>query len=88
MIDQERKRLWEQYKIWVSVSLETIDDSETSFVWTIKQYVIDGVEGTRKKDTWDFWKFTTSFSAERMMWYDCPDKALKEGINEANKLIK
>lgn len=82
-----QKWLIDEYQIILFVSHETIDDAESAFTWTIKVYVPEGVEGTRKKKEYDFWKWKSSLNNE-MMWWKTYEEALEEGLLKALKLIK
>lgn len=78
-----QKWLREEYNIRIFCTFETIDDSETAWVWNI---VKDNIEGNgRKKDTWDFYDRWDSFSY--MMWWKDYEEAMEEGLFQALNLI-
>ena len=78
-----QKWLREEYNIRIFCTFETIDDSETAWVWDI---VKDNIEGNgRKKDTWDFYDRWDSFSY--MMWWKDYEEAMEEGLFQALNLI-
>nr|DAI89657.1 MAG TPA: hypothetical protein [Caudoviricetes sp.] len=80
-----QKYLRDVHNIRVLIDFETIDDSETAYVWNV---VYDIPEGKcRKKDTWDFYETISSFSMELMMWYKTYEEALEFGLQEGIKLI-
>lgn len=83
-----QKWLREEHEIIVFAQHETIDDAESAWTWAIKIYVPEGVEGTRKKKEYDFWKCHYSFSYENMMWWKTYEEALEDGLLKALKLIK
>jgi hypothetical protein len=73
--------------IVLEVNFGCIDDSESAYTWNIREYVDEGVEGTRKKDESDFWKNYDSFTHCGGDWYSTYEKALEEGLQKALKLI-
>lgn len=76
--------LREVHNIRVFVTFETIDNSETAWIWNITK---DNLEGKgRKKDTWDFYDTYNSFS--KMSWFNIYEQALEVGLFEALRLIK
>jgi hypothetical protein len=79
-----QKWLREEHDIRVLIDFETIDDSETAYVWNIVQDLPEG-KG-RKKDTWNFYNRLSSFSMERMEWYNTFEEALEKGLLAALKL--
>lgn len=80
-----QKWLREVHNLRVFCTFETIDDSETAWVWNI---VSDNEKGKgKKKDTWDFYDRITSFDEGRMRWYNEYEDALEDGLFEALKLI-
>jgi len=83
-----QKWLREEHEIIVFAQHETIDDAESAWTWAIKIYVQEGVEGTRKKKEYDFWKCHYSLSYENMMWWKTYEEALEDGLLKALKLIK
>jgi len=78
--------LREIHNIRLLIDFETIDDSETAYVWNI---VYDIPEGKgRKKDTWDFYERLSSFSMELMTWYKTYEEALEFGLQRALGMVK
>jgi hypothetical protein len=73
--------------IVLEVNFGCIDDSESAYTWHIREYVDEGVEGTRKKDEYDFWKNQDSFTHCGGDWYSTYEKALEEGLQKSLKLI-
>lgn len=74
----------EKHDINVLVSFDTIDDSETAYIWNIIEYIEEGKD--RKKDTWDFYNRIDSF--DKMMWYDTYEQALEAGLEKSLNIIK
>ena len=83
-----QKWLRGEHKLMVWVSYDGIDDAESAFVWNVDQYIPNGIEGSRKKDDWDFHKRHCSFSERHMSWYQEYESALEEGLKQALKLIE
>jgi hypothetical protein len=74
----------EKYNLNSYISFETIDDSETAYVWNIIKYLPEG-KG-RKKDTWDFYERIDSFS--KMLWYNTYEEAELECIKKLIERVK
>ena len=66
---------------------ELIDDSESGYTWNIKQYVSEGVEDTRKKDEWDFWKKYDSFN-QKQLWWKTYEEAELECLKKLIEIVK
>ena len=77
--------LREVHDIRVLIDFETIDDSETAYTFKIVKYLSEG-KG-RKKDTWDFYETTYSFT-QGGGWYKTYEEALELGLIKGLKLIK
>lgn len=77
------KWLRDTHNIRVFCTFETIDDSETAWIWNI---VSDNVEGKgRKKDTWDFYDRKDCFS--EMTWFEDYEECFEAGLYRALKSV-
>lgn len=81
-----QKWLREVHQIIIFVQHEIIDDSESAFTYTIKKYVKEGLEGSRKKDEPDFWYVKHSFLLNSG-WWNVYEEALEEALLRGLKLL-